>query len=142
MVLNCLGDFGIVCRKFISCFAVALPFGQYSVSNTQASQTPYCPTHSQKMAIAIIWLRACTRSKKFNQTCSENSIFGQFRGRAATASTGHIANSAALPRGINICVFLQPLLALIKCWDAATSAICWALGVIWKAQWEKQEEIY
>jgi hypothetical protein len=36
----------------------------------------------------------------------------------------HIAKIAALPRGINICVFLQPLLALIKCWKAATSAIC------------------
>jgi hypothetical protein len=36
----------------------------------------------------------------------------------------HIAKIAALPRGINILLFLQPLLALIKCWEAATSAIC------------------
>jgi len=43
---------------------------------------------------------------------------------AATASNEHIAKIAALPRGINICVFSQPLLALIKCWKAATSAIC------------------
>jgi len=42
----------------------------------------------------------------------------------ATAANEHIAKIAALPRGINICVFLQPLLALIKCWKAATSAIC------------------
>jgi len=32
------------------------------------------------------------------------------------APNEHIAKIAALPRGINICVFSPPLLALIKCW--------------------------
>jgi len=41
-----------------------------------------------------------------------------------TASNEHIAKIAALPRGISFCVFLRSLLALIKCWKAATSAIC------------------
>jgi hypothetical protein len=42
----------------------------------------------------------------------------------STACNEHIAKIAALPRVDNFCVFLQPLLALIKCWEAATSAIC------------------
>jgi hypothetical protein len=41
-----------------------------------------------------------------------------------TAHNEHIAKIATLTRVTNICVFLQPLLALIMCWDAATSAIC------------------
>jgi hypothetical protein len=41
-----------------------------------------------------------------------------------TASNEHIAKIAALPRVDNFCVFLQPLHALRKCWEAATSAIC------------------
>jgi hypothetical protein len=49
-------------------------------------------------------------------------------GIACTVHNEHIAKIAALPRGINICVFLQPLLALKKCWEAATSAIRRALG--------------
>jgi len=40
------------------------------------------------------------------------------------ASNEHIAKIAALPRVDNFCVFLPPLLALIKHWKAATSAIC------------------
>jgi len=36
----------------------------------------------------------------------------------------HIAKIAALPRVDRKSVFLPPLLALIKCWEAATSAIC------------------
>jgi hypothetical protein len=40
------------------------------------------------------------------------------------ASNEHIPKIAALPRVDNFCVFLSPLLALIKCWEAATSAIC------------------
>jgi len=44
--------------------------------------------------------------------------------RTARTANEHIAKIAALPRGINICVFLRSLLALIKCWNAATSAIC------------------
>ena len=40
------------------------------------------------------------------------------------ATNEHIAKIAALPRGINILLFLRSLLALIKCWKAATSAIC------------------
>jgi len=42
----------------------------------------------------------------------------------ALTANEHIAKIAALPRGIKICVFLRSLLALIKCWEAATSAIC------------------
>jgi hypothetical protein len=45
-------------------------------------------------------------------------------GKAATAYNEHIAKIAALPRGINILLFLQPLLALKVCWEAATTAIC------------------
>jgi len=41
-----------------------------------------------------------------------------------TSANEHIAKIAALPRGINNCVFLRSLLALIKCWKAATSEIC------------------
>jgi hypothetical protein len=41
-----------------------------------------------------------------------------------TSPNGHIAKIAALPRVISILLFLQPLLALIKYWEAATSAIC------------------
>jgi len=48
--------------------------------------------------------------------------------KAATVYNEHIAKIAALPRGINICVFLRSLLALIKCWEAATSAICPHVG--------------
>jgi len=56
---------------------------------------------------------------------------------AATASNEHIAKIAALPRGIRFCVFLQPLLALIKCWEAATSAICHHVSRHpWTAQWK------
>jgi len=36
----------------------------------------------------------------------------------------HIAKIAALPRVDRKSVFLRSLLALIKCWEAATSAIC------------------
>jgi len=36
----------------------------------------------------------------------------------------HIAKIAALPRVDRFCVFSLPLFALIKCWNAATSAIC------------------
>ena len=43
---------------------------------------------------------------------------------ASTACNEHIAKIAALPRVDRFCVFSQPLLALIKCWNAATSAIC------------------
>jgi hypothetical protein len=43
---------------------------------------------------------------------------------AAKALNEHIAKIAALPRVDRFCVFLPPLLALIKCWNAATSAIC------------------
>jgi hypothetical protein len=46
----------------------------------------------------------------------------------ATTANEHIAKIVALPRGIDICVFSQPLLALIKCWEAATSAICSTLA--------------
>jgi len=42
----------------------------------------------------------------------------------ATAANAHIAKIAALPRVDRFCVFSPPLLALIKCWNAATSAIC------------------
>ena len=42
----------------------------------------------------------------------------------AKALNAHIAKIAALPRVDRFCVFSQPLLALIKCWNAATSAIC------------------
>ena len=40
------------------------------------------------------------------------------------ATNAHIAKIAALPRVDRFCVFSLPLLALIKCWNAATSAIC------------------
>jgi len=40
------------------------------------------------------------------------------------AANEHIAKIAALPRVDKKSVFSQPLLALIKCWKAATSAIC------------------
>ena len=43
---------------------------------------------------------------------------------ACTASNEHIAKIAALPRVHKKSVFLRSLLALIKCWNAATSAIC------------------
>jgi hypothetical protein len=53
---------------------------------------------------------------------------------ATTACNEHIAKIAALPRVTNILLFLQPLLALIKCWNAATSAICQTLAAskFWK----------
>ena len=44
---------------------------------------------------------------------------------AAKALNAHIAKIAALPRVDRFCVFSLPLLAFIKCWNAATSAICW-----------------
>jgi len=40
---------------------------------------------------------------------------------AGTACNEHIAKIAALPRGINICVFSPSLLALIKCWKATAA---------------------
>jgi len=49
---------------------------------------------------------------------------GQLRGIKRPAANEHIAKIAALPRVDKKSVFLQPLLALIKCWEAATSAIC------------------
>jgi len=57
----------------------------------------------------------------------------------STSANEHIAKIAALPRGINILLFLQPLLALIKCWEAATSAICPHVGCkfVWKVHSEK-----
>ena len=42
----------------------------------------------------------------------------------ARTPNAHIAKIAALPRVDRFCVFSQPLFALIKCWNAATSAIC------------------
>jgi len=42
----------------------------------------------------------------------------------ATAYNAHIAKIAALPRVDRFCVFSRCVLALIKCWNAATSAIC------------------
>ena len=44
--------------------------------------------------------------------------------KTETPPNEHIAKIAALPRVIKICVFSRSLLALIKCWKAATSAIC------------------
>ena len=52
----------------------------------------------------------------------------KFRGKAATIYNAHIAKIAALPRVDRFCVFSLPLLALIKCWNAATSAICRNVG--------------
>jgi len=46
------------------------------------------------------------------------------RGVAGTAYNAHIAKIAALPCVDRFCVLSLPLLALIKCWNAATSAIC------------------
>jgi len=49
------------------------------------------------------------------------------------AHNEHIAKIAALPRVDKKSVFLQSLLALIMCWDAATSAICHHVrGNFWK----------
>jgi len=44
--------------------------------------------------------------------------------RKKPAYNAHIAKIAALPRVDRFCVFSQSLLTLIKCWNAATSAIC------------------
>ena len=38
---------------------------------------------------------------------TELLVIGQFRGKAATAYNEHIAKIAALPRGINILLFLR-----------------------------------
>ena len=44
--------------------------------------------------------------------------------RNRAAANEHIAKIAAVPRVDNFCVFSPALLALIKYWEAATSAIC------------------
>ena len=44
--------------------------------------------------------------------------------KSETPPNAHIAKIAALPRVDRFSVFSQPLLALIKYWNAATSAIC------------------
>jgi len=54
----------------------------------------------------------------------KNIVVGKFCRKAATAFNEHIAKIAALPRVDRKSVFLRSLLALIKCWQAATSAIC------------------
>ena len=51
-------------------------------------------------------------------------IFDRIFRRQAAACNEHIAKIAALPRVDRKSVFLRSLLALIKCWKAATSAIC------------------
>jgi len=55
--------------------------------------------------------------------------------KTETPPNEHIAKIAALPRVDKKSVFSQPLLALIKCWKAATSAICHHVsGNVWKNQ--------
>jgi hypothetical protein len=52
------------------------------------------------------------------------TVVGKFSEKAATAHNEHIAKIAAVPRVDRFCVFSPPVHALIKCWEAATSAIC------------------
>ena len=68
---------------------------------------------------------------KLKETCeikkSVSTVFAYFDRafrRQAAACNEHIAKIAALPRVDKKSVFLRLLLALIKCWEAATSAIC------------------
>ena len=59
-----------------------------------------------------------------------------------TASNEHIAKIAALPRVDKKSVFLRSLLALIKCWDAATSAICHHVNCKrGTAQWDNDKKM-
>jgi len=55
---------------------------------------------------------------------------GRNREWHSTACNEHIAKIAALPPVDKKSVFLRSLLALIKCWEAATSAIRRALYVM------------
>jgi hypothetical protein len=96
-----------------------------------SAETPYCQPHSKPMANAIRLLRAYSRSREGLRFVRKNSeilkvMAEKERNREWQARTPneHIAKIAALPRGINICVFSQPSLALIMCCNAATSAIC------------------
>ena len=57
-------------------------------------------------------------------TCSEQYHHRKVHRTATTAFNEHIAKIAALPRVDRFCVFSPSLLALIKCWKVATSAIC------------------
>ena len=79
--------------------AVALPRLQYRVStHIIHAQTPYYKPHSQKMATAIIWLRAVARSLKPSGLDRKNTIVGKCSLMAATVYNKRFGASGALPR--------------------------------------------
>ena len=55
---------------------------------------------------------------------NDKLLLGKDNPMACRTPNEHIAKIAALPRVDKKSVFSRSLLALIKCWEAATSAIC------------------
>jgi len=86
---------------------------------SQKLLTPFLrhlPTHHPEIEANSTIIPKWTKSEIF-----KNSSEMEKRGVAGTAYNAHIAKIAALPRVDRFCVFLLPLFALIKCWNAATS---------------------
>ena len=89
---------------------------------SQKLLTPFLrhlPTHHPEIEANSTIIPKWTKSEIF-----KNSSEMEKRGVAGTAYNARIAKIAAVPRVDRFCVFSQPLLALIKCWNVATSAIC------------------
>jgi hypothetical protein len=76
--------------------AVAFPRLQYRVADSQSQHTHHIANpHSQKW-LRHIWLRAYPRFISVAEVKHQNTIFGKYSRKAATAFNGHIAKIAAL----------------------------------------------